>query len=109
MSLEGQRRAHAELGSRWTAPGRNAGSVWRGFGAEITLGFGGVGVGSEWAWRAELDCEDREGVGLPSVGGSAWKNRNVQVQKTCPGPGKGRSGRGRALDGEEGAGLIQSH
>lgn len=73
---------------------------------------------STWLWRCGCGVRvglegraglwDREGVGLPGVGGRAWKNENVQVQKTCPGPGKGRSGWGRALDGEEGAGLIQS-
>lgn len=37
-------------------------------------GFGGVGMGLEQAWRAELDCEDRKDIGLPSVGGSTQKD-----------------------------------
>lgn len=33
----------------------------------------------------------------------------MQVEKTRSGPGKGRSGWGRALEGREGNGLIKSH
>lgn len=65
----------------------------------------GVGAGLEG--RAGL--RGQGGCRPLSVGGRAWKDENVRVPKTRPGPGKGRSGWGRVLDGEEGDGLIQSH
>lgn len=58
-------------------------------------GFGGVGVGSEWPWRAEWDCEDREDVACRVCEKVPGRMTNVQVEKPILDLGGALEGIGR--------------